>query len=46
VAEAMLQHVRRFVLDDIDPGEWSLGELEYMERNASLFEARLSKPCD
>lgn len=43
VAEAMLEHVRRFVLDDPDPGEWSLGELEYMERNAPLFEARLSK---
>ena len=44
VAEAMLEHVRRFVLDDPDPGEWSLRELEYMERNAPLFEARLSKP--
>jgi hypothetical protein len=43
VTEAMLQHVRRFVLNDPDPGEWSLGELEYMERNAPLFEARLSK---
>src|SRR5215510_8231903 len=43
VAEAMLEHVRRFVLDDPEPGEWSLGELEYMERNAPLFEARLGK---
>jgi hypothetical protein len=43
VAEAMREHVRRrFVLDDPGPGEWGLGELEYMERNAPLFEARLS----
>jgi hypothetical protein len=42
VAEAMREHVRRFVLDDAGPGEWGLGELEYIERNAPLFEARLS----
>ena len=42
VAGAMLDHVRRFVLDDPDPGEWSLRELDYMERNAPLFAARLS----
>jgi hypothetical protein len=41
LAEAMLGHVRRFVLDDPDPGEWGLRELEYMERNAPLFEACL-----
>lgn len=37
--EAMLEHVRRFVLGDPNPGEWSLHELDYMERNASVFEA-------
>src|SRR5262245_51172161 len=41
VAEAMLEHVRRFVLDDPDPGNWSLRELDYMERNAPLFTATL-----
>jgi hypothetical protein len=35
--EAMLEAVRRFVGDDPDPGEWSLSELDYMERNAQLF---------
>ena len=42
VADAMLNQVRRFVLDDPDRGEWGLGELAYMERNAALFEAYLS----
>src|SRR5262249_3957951 len=41
LAKAMLDQVRRFVLDDPDPGEWSLTELGYMERNAPLFEAYL-----
>ena len=29
------------VLDDSDPGEWGRGELDYMERNAPLFEEYL-----
>jgi hypothetical protein len=39
---AMLEPVRRFVLDDPEPGDWGLNELDYMERNAPLFEAYLS----
>src|SRR5215471_10779498 len=39
--DAMLEPVRRFVLDDPDPGAWGLRELEYMERNAPLFGAGL-----
>jgi hypothetical protein len=35
--EAMLEAVRRFVGEDPEPGEWSLGELDYIERNAPLF---------
>src|SRR5215467_5211153 len=42
LVEAMLEPVRRFVLDDPEPGEWGLRELEYMERNAPVFEAYLS----
>src|SRR5262245_33934590 len=43
--DAMLEPVRRFVLDDPEPGDWGLGELDYMERNAPLFEAYLrSRP--
>jgi len=41
LVEAMLEPVRRFVLDDPDPGEWGVGELDYMERNAPSFEAYL-----
>jgi hypothetical protein len=41
---AMLEPVRRFVLDDPNHGEWGRGELEYMERNAALFEAYLRTP--
>jgi len=39
--DAMLEPVRRFVLDDPEPGDWGLSELDYMERNAPLFEAYL-----
>lgn len=41
LVEAMLDPVRRFVLDDPDPGEWGLRERDYMERNAPLFEEYL-----
>jgi Phosphotransferase enzyme family len=41
LVEAMLDPVRRWVRHDPDPGEWELRELEYMERNAPLFEASL-----
>jgi hypothetical protein len=41
LVEAMLEPVRRFVLDDPDRGEWGLAELDYMERNAPLFETYL-----
>jgi hypothetical protein len=41
LVEAMLEPVRRFVLDDPAPGEWGVGELEYMERNAPLFAVSL-----
>jgi hypothetical protein len=44
LVEAMLEPVRRFVLDDPEPGEWGVNELEYMERNAHLFEACLRMP--
>ena len=41
LVEAMLAPIRRWVRHDPDPGEWELRELEYMERNAPLFEASL-----
>ena len=41
LVEAMLDPVRRFVLDDPDRGEWGLAELDFMERNAPLFETYL-----
>jgi len=41
LVEAMLEPVRRFVLDDPSPGAWAVQELEYMERNAPLFEQYL-----
>src|SRR5262245_16416279 len=41
LVEAMLEPVRRFVLDDPDPSEWGLAELDYMERNAPFFEMHL-----
>jgi hypothetical protein len=42
LAEAMLAPVRAFVRDDPEPDEWGLRELEYMERNAELFDAFLA----
>jgi Ser/Thr protein kinase RdoA (MazF antagonist) len=41
LVEAMLAPIRRWVRHDPEPGEWELRELEYMERNAALFEASL-----
>ena len=43
LVEAMLAPIRSWVRDDPDPGEWELRELEYMERNAPLFEAALAE---
>jgi hypothetical protein len=43
LVEAMLEPVRRFVLDDPDPGEWGLMELDYMERNDPVFEDYLGR---
>jgi len=43
--DAMLEPVRRFVLDDPEPGDWGVGELDHMERNAPFFEVYLrSRP--
>lgn len=42
LVEAMLANVRRFVDEDPEVGEWGVNELAYMERNAGLFESRLS----
>jgi hypothetical protein len=39
----MLDPVRRFVHDNPEAGDWGLGELDYMERNAELFEAFLTR---
>src|SRR5262245_21808026 len=38
LVDAMVEPVRRFVLDDPAPGAWGLAELAYMERNAPMFE--------
>jgi hypothetical protein len=43
LAEAMLVPVRAFVRDNPEAGEWGLKELEYMERNAELFDAFLTR---
>jgi hypothetical protein len=39
----MLDPVRRFVEDNPETGAWGLGEIEYMERNAELFDAFLTR---
>jgi len=44
LVDAMVAPVRRWVREDPDPGEWERHELEYMERNAPLFEASLRTP--
>jgi hypothetical protein len=38
----VLTPVRAFVRDDPEPDEWGPRELEYMERNAELFDAFLT----
>jgi hypothetical protein len=43
LVDAMVAHVRQFVRDNPEFAEWGVPELEYMERNAPLFEARLSR---
>jgi Phosphotransferase enzyme family len=43
LVDAMLDPVRRFVHDNPEAGDWGLGELDYMERNAELFEAFLTR---
>jgi hypothetical protein len=39
----MLAPIRQCVRDDPEPGEWFLNELAYMERNAELFDAVLTR---
>jgi hypothetical protein len=41
--EAMLAPNRSWVRDDPHPGEWGLGELEYVERNAPLRASALGE---
>jgi hypothetical protein len=43
LVDAMLDPVRRFVEDNPEAGEWGTRELEYMERNAELFDAFLTR---
>jgi hypothetical protein len=43
LVDAMLDPVRRFVEDNPETGAWGLGEIEYMERNAELFDAFLTR---
>lgn len=42
LVEAMLDPVRRFVADNPEFADWGVPELEYMERNAELFDAFLT----
>jgi hypothetical protein len=41
LVEAMSAPIRKWIQEDPDPGEWALGEFEYMERNAQVFETSL-----